>query len=145
MLLRRRSDKADVLKKVPLLSGFSQRDLDLIARVADEVKVDAGRVLTRQDGLGLEFLLILDGGARVERDGNVIARLGPGDFFGEMSLIDGKPRSATVIADSPAVLLVVEARSFRKLLDAVPGLQRKVLITLCGRLRAADASLASIN
>ena len=145
MLLRRRSDKADVLKKVPLLSGFSQHDLDLIARVADEVKVDAGRVLTRQDGLGLEFLLILDGGARVERDGNVIARLGPGDFFGEMSLIDGKPRSATVIADSPAVLLVVEARSFRKLLDAVPGLQRKVLITLCGRLRAADASLASIN
>jgi CRP-like cAMP-binding protein len=145
MLLRRRSDRVDVLKKVPLLSGFSQRDLDLIARVADEVRVDAGRVLARQGGLGLEFLLILEGRARVERDGKVIARLGPGEFFGEMSLIDGKPRSASVIADSPAVLLVVEARSFRKLLDAVPGLQRKVLITLCGRLRAADASLASVN
>ena len=145
MLLRRRSEKVDVLKKVPLLSGFSQRDLDLIARVADEVKVDAGTVLTRQGGLGLEFLLIVDGGARVERNGTVIARLGPGEFFGEMSLIDGKPRSASVIAESPSVLLVVEARSFRKLLDAVPGLQRKVLITLCGRLRAADAGLASLN
>lgn len=145
MLLRRRSDKADVLKKVPLFRGFSGRDLDLIARAADEVKVDAGKVLARQGTLGLEFLLILEGEARVERDGKVIARLGRGDFFGEMSLIDGKPRSATVLAESPSVLLVVEARSFRKLLDAIPGLQRKVLITLCGRLRAADASLASVN
>jgi len=145
MLLRRRSEKVDVLKKVPLLSGFSQRDLDLIARVADEVKVDAGRVLTQQGGLGLEFLLILDGRARVERNGTVIARLGPGEFFGEMSLIDGKPRSASVIAESPSVLLVIEARSFRKLLDTVPGLQRKLLITLCARLRAADAGLASLN
>jgi len=145
MLLRRRSEKVDVLKKVPLLSGLSRRDLDLIARVADEVKVEKGRVLTRQGGLGMEFLLLLEGSARVERDGKVIARLGPGDFFGEMSLIDGKPRSATVIADSPSALLAVQARSFRTLLDTVPGLQKKVLIALCGRLRAADASLALVN
>jgi CRP/FNR family cyclic AMP-dependent transcriptional regulator len=145
MLLRRRSEKVDVLKKVPLLSGLSRRDLDLIARVADEVKVEKGRVLTRQGGLGMEFLLLLEGSARVERDGKVIARLGPGDFVGEMSLIDGKPRSATVIADSPSVLLAVQARSFRTLLDTVPGLQRKVLIALCERLRAADASLALVN
>jgi len=145
MLLRRRSEKVDVLKKVPVLSGLSRRDLDLIARVADEVKVEKGRVLTRQGGLGMEFLLILEGSARVERDGKVIARLGPGDFLGEMSLIDGKPRSATVIADSPSALLAVQARSFRTLLDTVPGLQRKVLIALCERLRAADASLALVN
>ncbi len=145
MLLRRRSDKADVLKKVPLFSGLSQRYLDLIAAEADEVKEEADTVLTKQDGLGLEFLLILEGGARVERDGTVIARLGPGDFFGEMSLIDGMPRSATVIADSPTVLLVIQSRSFRSLLGAVPGLQRKLLVTLCARLRAADARLASLN
>ena len=145
MLLRRRSDKADVLKKVPLFSGLSRRHLDLVAREADEVKEEAGTVLTKQGGLGLEFLLILDGGARVERDGKVIARLGPGDVFGEMSLIDGLPRSATVIAESPTVLLVIQARSFRSLLDTVPGLQRKLLITLCARLRAADARLASVN
>jgi len=145
MLLRRRSDKVDVLKKVPLFSGLSQRYLNLIAREADEVKEEAGTVLTKQGGLGLEFLLILEGGARVERDGTVIARLGPGDFFGEMSLIDGLPRSAAVIAESPSVLLVIQTRSFRSLLNAVPGLQRKLLVTLCARLRAADARLASIN
>ncbi len=145
MLLRRRSDKVEVLKKVPLFSGVRRRDLDLIASEADEVAVDAGKVLARQGGIGTEFLLILEGEARVEKDGKVIARLGPGDFFGEMSLIDGKPRSAAVIAESPAVLLVVEARSFRRLLDAVPGLQRQVLVTVCARLRAADAALASVN
>jgi CRP-like cAMP-binding protein len=145
MLLRRRSDKSDVLKKVPLFSGLSRRYLDLIAAEADEVKEEAGTVLTKQGGLGLEFLLILDGGARVERDGTVIARLGPGDFFGEMSLIDGLPRSAAVIAESPSVLLVIQSRSFRSLLDAVPRLQRKLLVALCARLRAADARLAAIN
>jgi len=71
--------------------------------------------------------------------------LGPGDFFGEMSLIDGMPRSASVIAGSPTVLLVIEARSFQHLLDTVPGLQKKLLVTLSARLRAADARLASIN
>jgi CRP-like cAMP-binding protein len=145
MLLTRRSDKADVLKKVPLFSGLNRRYLHLIAREADEVKVEAGAVLTRQGRLGLEFLLILEGGARVERDGKVIARLGPGDFFGEMSLIDGLPRSAAVIAESPSVLLVIQSRAFRSLLDAVPGLQKRLLITLCERLRTADTRLASIN
>jgi CRP/FNR family cyclic AMP-dependent transcriptional regulator len=145
MLLRRRSEKVDVLKKVPLFSGLSRRHLDLIARQVDQVKIDAGRVLARQGGLGLEFLLILDGSARVERDGKVIARLRAGDFFGEMSLIDGKPRSATVIAESPMVLLVVHTRSFSNLLNTIPGLQKKILVTLCERLRAADETLASMN
>jgi CRP/FNR family cyclic AMP-dependent transcriptional regulator len=145
MPLKRRSDRVDVLKKVPLFSGLSRHHLDLIAREADEVKAEAGNVLTRQGGLGLEFILLLEGGARVERDGKVIAHLGPDDFFGEMSLIDGMPRSATVIAESPSALLVIEARSFRRLLDTVPGLQRKLLVTLCTRLRAADVRLASIN
>lgn len=145
MLLRRRDDKVNVLRKVPLFSGLSRRHLDLIARHADEVKLNAGRVLARQGERGLEFLLIVDGSARVERDGKLIARLAAGDFFGEMSLIDGKPRSATVIAETPIVLLVVHIRSFGHLLDAVPGLQKKVLVTLCERLREADAALASIN
>ena len=68
-----------------------------------------------------------------------------GDFFGEMALIDGKPRSATVIAETPIVLLVIHTRAFGHLLEAIPGLQKKVLLTLCERLRAADAALASLN
>jgi CRP-like cAMP-binding protein len=87
----------------------------------------------------------VEGSARVEKHGKVIARLGAGDFFGEMSLIDGKPRSATVIADAPVLLLVVEVRSFGRLLETVPGLSKKVMATLCERLRTADETLASRN
>jgi CRP/FNR family cyclic AMP-dependent transcriptional regulator len=145
MLHGRRSEKADALKKVPLFSGLSRRYLDLIAKQTDEVKEEAGTVLAKQGALGLEFLLLLEGGARVEKDGTVIARLGPGDFFGEMSLLDGMPRSASVVAESPCVLLVIQSRSFRSLLDEVPELPRKLLVTLCGRLRAADAKIASAN
>lgn len=141
----RRSDRLDSLRKVPLFSGVSRRHLDLIARLADEVRWDAGKVLARQGERGLEFLLIVDGSARVERDGKLIARLGAGDFFGEMSLIDGKPRTATVIADTPIVLLVIHRRSFGYLLDDVPRIQKRVLVTLCERLREADTTLASIN
>ena len=145
MLLRHRSQKADVLKNVPSLNSLSRRHLDLIARHADEVKVDVGQVLAQQGRLGLEFFLILEGSARVERDGRLIARLGPGDAFCEMSLIDQKPRSATVTADSPMAVLVVYAPSFRTLLDEIPALRKKVLVSLCERLRAADATLASRN
>jgi len=145
MFLSRRPDRIDWLKKVPLFSGLSGRDLDLIARQTDVVKADGGKRLARQGALGEEFLLIVDGSARVERDGTVIARLEAGDFFGEMSLIDGKPRSASVIAEIPVTLLVVDSRSFRSLLQAVPGLWRKISVTLCERLRKADAALATRN
>jgi CRP-like cAMP-binding protein len=145
MLFRRRSDKIDVLRKVPLFSRLSQRHLDLIARHADEVTLSAGKVLARQGENGMEFLLIVDGAARVERDGKEIARLASGDFFGEMSLIDRKPRTATVIADTPITLLVIHVRSFSHILDTVPGLQKKMLVTLSERLRQADATLASMN
>lgn len=145
MLLRRNSDKIDVLKDVPLFRGLSRRHLGLIAKEADEVEQEAGRVMARQGGLGREFLLILKGSARVERDGKVIARLGEGDFFGEMSLIDNEPRSASVIAESTVALLVIPSRSFSALLDTVPGLPRKILAGLCHRLREADRALASLN
>lgn len=90
-------------------------------------------------------MLVLVGTGRVERDGKVLADLAAGDFFGEMSLIDGQPRSATVFVESPCVLLVIGRHSFWKLLDSVPGMQEKILITLCQRLRAADAALAALN
>jgi CRP/FNR family cyclic AMP-dependent transcriptional regulator len=145
MFLSRRPDRIDWLRKVPLFSGLSRRDLNLVARHTDVVRADEGKRLARQGALGEEFLLIVDGSARVERDGKPIARLDAGDFFGEMSLIDGKPRSASVIADTPVTLLVVDSRSFRSLLDGVPGLRRKISVSLCERLRAADAALATRN
>jgi CRP/FNR family cyclic AMP-dependent transcriptional regulator len=138
MLLRRSSQKMDLLKKVPMFSSLSQRHLREIGKHADQVKVEAGRVLAQQENKGWEFIFILDGKARVEKDGKIIRRLSEGDFFGEISLIDGEPRTATVISDTDMTLLVVNKTSFDHLLDKIPGLQRKILIALCQYLRSAE-------
>lgn len=141
MFFRRQSEKTEALKRVPLFSNLSQRQLNLITKHADEVELKAGKVLAKQGEMGLEFLLLVEGNARVERNGKVIARLTSGDFFGEMSLIDGKPRTATVIADTPVTLLAIHRRSFHYLLDSIPGLSRKILVALCQRLRKADETM----
>ena len=145
MLGRPQSAKIDLLKTVPLFSGLSKRHLILVAKAADETTVAEGETLAQQGKLAREFALILDGRVRVERDGKRLAWLGAGDFFGEMSIIDGQPRSATVVAETATALLVIETRAFSALLDTTPGLQRKIMVGLCERLRAADAALASVN
>ena len=128
-----------------MFEGFSKRELRMIDQRADEVDVKAGRTLAKQGERGREFLLILDGQARVERDGKVIARLKEGDVFGEMSLIDNEPRSASVIADGPMVLMVVSRPMFSDMLESSPSLQRKVMLGLSARLREADHKLSSRN
>jgi len=138
MLLRRSSQKMDLLKKVPMFGNLSQRHLREIGRHADQVKVEEGRVLAQQEKKGWEFIFIVDGKARVEKDGKIIRQLSEGDFFGEISLIDGEPRTATVTADTDMTLLIVNKTSFDHLLDKIPGLQRKILIALCKYLRAAE-------
>ena len=146
MLLRHQSDKVRLLKTVPLFSGLSKRQLELIADEGHERRMLHGRVIARQGSLGSEFFVIADGRARVERDGRLIARLKAKDCFGEMSLIDGGPRSASVTAESDIVLLlVVSGSKFRGLIQDVPGLSLKLLTTLCRRLRSADIQLASRN
>jgi CRP/FNR family transcriptional regulator/CRP/FNR family cyclic AMP-dependent transcriptional regulator len=127
-----------LLKQVPMFSNLSQRHLGEIGKHADQVKVEAGRVLAQQEKKGWEFIFIVDGKARVEKDGKIIRQLSEGDFFGEISLIDGKPRTATVISDTDMTLLVVNKTSFDHLLNKIPGLQRKMLIALCKYLRSAE-------
>ena len=141
MLLRRSSQKIDLLKKVHLFSNLSQRHLGEIAKHADQVQVEKGRVLVQQGKIGWEFIFIVEGKARVEKDGNVIRQLSKGDFFGEISLIDGEPRTATVIAETNMTLLIVNKTSFDHLLEKIPGLQRKILISLCQYLRRAEKAI----
>jgi len=136
-----RSDKVELLRKIPLFSRLSQRQLNAVARHIDEVQIRKGAVLAKQGTQGLEAVIIVDGRARVEGDGKAIAELTAGDVVGEMSVIDGKPRSATVIAETPMNLLVLHRRDFMSLLETVPGLQRKLLVTLCERVRQADQAL----
>ena len=141
MFRRGRPDKVDILRGIPLFSRLSQRQLSAIANSADLAARREGAVLAKQGAQGLEAIIIVDGRARVEVDGKAIAELGPGDVVGEMSVIDGKPRSATVIAETPISLLILHRRDFVSLMETVPGLQRKLLVTLCERVRQADQAL----
>jgi len=141
MLLRRSSQKVDFLKEVPLFNNLSQRHLKEIAKHADQVQVERGRVLVQQGKTGWEFIFIVEGKARVEKNGKVIRQLTGGDFFGEISLIDGEPRTSSVIADTDMTLLIVHKPSFDHLLEAIPGLQKKVLVSLCQYLRRAEKAM----
>ncbi|GAC1522200.1 MAG: hypothetical protein NVS2B16_29990 [Chloroflexota bacterium] len=124
-----------MLKKVPLFSNLSKRDLEQVSKIADEVDSKPGEVLMRQGDRGREFMLIVDGSVRIERNGKVIARRGSGEFLGELALLDGKTRTATVVTDEPTTFLVVHWARFSTLLETVPGVQRKLLTGLAGRLR----------
>ena len=141
MRLRNRSQKIELLRSVPLFAHLSKRHLNELARHSEELHADAGKVLAKEDEPGKELFIIVSGKARVTRRGKSLATLGPGDFIGEMALLDHKPRSATVVAEEPMVLLVVSAREFAPLLKSVPDLAESLLRTLAVRLRAADETL----
>ena len=138
MLLRRRSQKAELLKQVPLFSELSKRHLNEIAKHADQAKMREGGVFAKQGRTGTEFVFIVDGKAQVEKDGKVIRRISAGDFFGEISMIDRQPRTATVTAETDGTLLVVNSRSFNHLLDTIPGLEKKIMLALCKYVRRAE-------
>jgi len=138
MLLHRRSQKIDLLKKVPLFSNLSKRHLNEIGKHADQVLIKADKALAQQGRKGREFVFIVEGKAQVKKDGKVIRNLSSGDFFGEISLIDGEPQTATVIADTDMTILLVHSSSFDHLLNTVPGLQKKIMVSLCTYLRRAE-------
>ena len=129
----------DHLAEVPLFSACSRKELGLVAKRAEDVKVEAGKVLVSEGATGTEFFVILDGAARVERRGRKVADIGPGGFFGDLALLDRAPRNATVVAQTPMELLVLGQREFAALIDEVPGFAHKLLAGLARRLRDADA------
>ena len=122
-----------------MFSACSATQLRTIRRAVDEVIVPEGKVLCEEGALGREFFFILDGTAIVRRGGRKAATLGPGHYFGELSLLDRKPRSATVTAETGMTLLVLEQRRFNTLLDDVPALAHKLMVAMAGRIRDADA------
>jgi CRP-like cAMP-binding protein len=134
-------DKIDRLEDVALLAGCSRRQLRAIARISEVIEVPAATVLARAGAPGDEFFLILDGSARVEVSPRKRSRLEPGQYFGEMSLLDGGPRSASVTAETPLRLLVIKRRDFTTLLREAPELTQSLLATLSQRVRQAEAGL----
>jgi CRP/FNR family cyclic AMP-dependent transcriptional regulator len=133
-----RRDHLEQLSAVPLFRSSSKRELEKIARAADEVTVEAGRVLVTEGEIGRECYVIVSGEAVVSRDGVEIARLGAGQPIGELAVLDGGRRTATVVAATDLDLLVIGQREFSALLSEVPGLAHKVMVYLAERVRQLD-------
>jgi CRP-like cAMP-binding protein len=130
-------DVVQRLAKVPLFSDCSQRDLHTIARVVREIQHAAGTVIAREGEPGIGLFIIMDGTAEVSIGGRKKATLGPGEFFGEIALLDGGPRTATVSAKTDVRLLGLTEWVFRGLMHEHPGITLKTLQQMAGRLRVA--------
>lgn len=131
----RGNEKIDAIRRAPLFADCSQKELEQIAQIADEIDLAEGKELTRLGQSGREFFVLLEGEADVSQDGRVINKLSPGDFFGEIALVEDVPRTATVTATTPVRTLVITDRAFRQLLGKQPELQRKVLVALAERVK----------
>jgi|SRR5581483_4514876 len=107
-----RDAKIEALRSVPLFGGLSRKELAGLAKAGDEVDVPAGKVLTTEGASGVEFFVLLRGEARVSQSGQDLGLLGPGDFFGEIALVDDVPRTATVTAVTPLRIFVLTRQQF---------------------------------
>lgn len=130
----RKNQKVELIRKVPLFAQCSNRELEQIASIADEIDLVEGKQLMREGAPGREFFVILEGTADVIQNGALVNTLGGGDFFGEIALIHQGPRTATVTTTSPLRALVVTERSFRRLVEDSPEIERKVLEAAVDRL-----------
>jgi CRP/FNR family cyclic AMP-dependent transcriptional regulator len=128
--------KANALGRCSFFSGLSRGELRELAKVTEDLEVEEGKTLTRQGASGSEFFVIIDGEAAVTKDGNEVRTLGSGDFFGEIALLEDRPRTATVTAKTPLRFFVLTRQNFRSLLDKQPELADKVMSALEERVRA---------
>jgi CRP/FNR family cyclic AMP-dependent transcriptional regulator len=133
-----KDQKLRLLGGVPLFANCNKTSLARIARLVDEVQLPAGRVLTQQGRVGDEFFVIVEGKVRVERDSRSIDILGPGDFLGEIALVDHRPRTATAVCETRCRLLVLGHREFHTLLADSPAISNAVLKALAERLRNVE-------
>lgn len=132
--------KVALVEKVPLFAGLSQKEYGQIAHSVNEIEVPAGARLLTAGEPGGELFVIVDGEATVTNNNGRTTALKAGDYFGEMSLIDGSPRSATVDASAPIRLLVLGQKDFWRVLEGAPSMARKIMQTLSHRVRAAEHS-----
>lgn len=138
-----RSEIAKQLQAVPLFSGLTKKELGVVGGVAKEVSASPGDVLAKEGESGVGFFLIVSGAARVVVGGRTRRRLGPGDTFGEIALLDGGPRTATVVAETEMALLGITAWAFKSLLTEYPSITLKLLEEVASRLRASSSSVTA--
>jgi len=130
-----RPETFELLRKVPLFSRLGRPEIERLMAEAREIDAPDGQILARQGESGQEFFVVLAGNVIVAREEQQLARLGPGDFLGEIALLDGRPRTASATADGPTRLLVLDHRQFDALLDEFPSIARQVVHSLVERIR----------
>jgi CRP-like cAMP-binding protein len=118
-----------------LFAGVDADGLDRVADRMTELDVPADRVIVRQGEIGTGFFVIVNGSVRIVRDGETLAHLGPGEFFGEMSVLDGRPRIAQVVSDTPTTCLALASWDFEAVVAEQPSVALAILRELAGRLR----------
>jgi CRP-like cAMP-binding protein len=138
MKLMPRNAKAALIRSLPLFAECNAREITQVAFIADELNVPAGRILATENATGREFVVIARGTAQVKRGKNVVAELRAGDFFGEIAVMTGRPRMASVVATSTLRVLVIESHAFLRLLEDAPGIREKVERALTERMAAAS-------
>lgn len=127
--------KVESIRRVPLFAGCSKRELAEVALIADELRFEPGTTLIRQGASGREFIVVIEGDVEVQKDGKTVPQSGADEkFFGEIALLTGGPRNATVTTTSPVRALVITDRAFTRLLRDSPQIQAKVLNSLAERL-----------
>jgi CRP/FNR family transcriptional regulator, cyclic AMP receptor protein len=131
-----RDRRAELLAGCALFAGLGYEELAAVAETATEVEFAAGRVIARQGEVGTGFFIVVEGEVRVIRDGVLLAALGPGEFFGELSVLDGLPRIAQVVAELPTRCLAVASWDFERVLRDHPPLTLSILRELARRLRS---------
>jgi CRP-like cAMP-binding protein len=135
----KKADRIGLFANVWLFEHCSRRELDALQRAATPLDVPTGKVLARQGETGREFFVVVEGSAEVTRGGTPVGVLAPGSFFGEMSLLERKPRAATVTTLEPTTVLVMTARDFDHVVRTMPSVDRKMLVALSSRLREIEA------
>ena len=138
MQLFSQDTKADALGRCPFFADLSRGELRELAKVTEDMEVEEGRALTREGAAGSEFFVIVDGEVAVTKGGTEIRTMGDGDFFGEISLLEDRPRTATVTAKTPLRFFVLTRQNFRALLDKQPEIEEKVTTALEERLRTTE-------
>jgi CRP/FNR family cyclic AMP-dependent transcriptional regulator len=130
--------KVDALRRAPLFEGLTDKELTEVAKRSEDLDFPAGKVLCREGELGSEFYVIMDGEAEVTRGGQTLTTQGSGSFFGEISLVEDVPRTATVTTTTPLRCFILTRGRFLHVLDEFPGVERKVMRALAKRLVAAS-------
>ncbi len=141
----RKDERLELLRGVDLFSGCTKRELGEIEKLTSVIDVPRGTELARFGTPGQEFFVVVAGTATASRRELTLAVLGPGSFFGELALLDGGNRTATVVADTDLTLLVLSRREFRSLQARAPSVAYKLLVELGARLRRADIMLEELS